>query len=113
MSHNIDFTTFACNSSTTDGYYKLGNLQFCWGTATVNIGTGAYDEAFHTFVFPVPFDTTPIIMLSNGDLSNPCGEYCLVNSTSSTYVTALVGHTREATSAKIKVYYLAVGVVDE
>lgn len=113
MSHNIDFTTFACNSSTTDGYYKLGNLQFCWGTATVNVGTGAYDEAFHTFTFSVPFKTVPIIMLSNGDLSNPCGEYCLVNSAEGSWFTALVGHTREATTAKIKVYYLAVGVVDE
>ena len=111
-SQNIDFTTFDCNSSTSSGYYLLGNLQFCWGSAEVTISMDPYSEVSKTFTFAQPFSSTPTIMVSNGDLSNNCGEYTLISNRSAVGCSVIAGHVGTATSTKMVVSYLAIGVID-
>lgn len=110
---NIDFNSFF-NSFSQDptlskGYYKLGNLLFCWGSTELTIGTAAYSEASESFTFAQPFASTPIVMLSNGDLSGACGEYNTLNRVSTTQCSVFVGHTGVSEDNKIKVSYLAIG----
>ena len=110
MSTKIDFTTFAQGSDTAEGYYKLGNLLFCWGQTTLTIDMAPNSESSHRFTFPQAFSTIPTIMVSNGDLSNICGEYTLVNQRSTTQCQILGGHSGTATSNNMIVSYLAIGI---
>ena len=108
---NIDFSTFDYNPSEASGYYILGNLLFCWGSATINIPMPAYSENSAQFTFAKAFNSTPAICVTNGDLSNNCGEYSVITARSKTGFSVLAGHTREATSTNMVVSYLAVGII--
>ena len=108
---NIDFTTFDFNPNQSSGYYLMGNLLFCWGYYQLTVGMQAYSESTHDFTFAKAFSDVPTIMVSNGDLSNTCGEYSLISQRSATGCKVIGGHVGTSTSDKMLISYLAIGVI--
>lgn len=109
----IDFSTFDRNSTASNGYYKMGDLLFCWGYATITVPAAAYSETWHTFTFAKRFASTPIVMASTGDMPGYIGEYSAANNPSVTGVEIALGHVA-ATSGQVsgRLNYLAVGIAE-
>ena len=111
QAQKIDFSTFNRTTDLSSGYYEMGDLLFCWGRATVSVGTGSYAETQKAFTFPKVFASTPMVMKSCTDLGGYVGEYTAVSSVSTTSTTLVLGKVRNTDSAVSGfIQYLAVGV---